>query len=164
MCIRDSSEGSSDFLVVVGKDALPSDVVGAIDVATRLGSETYSSVSVGGTETEQTVSLLGEGKEISTSSKRIYLGDHLGKSGLSNVLDSDDMPILLADGTIDDESTTRNYNQKIYLNPKGLESEAVLKYAKPRGRSSENPTYTICLLYTSPSPRDRTRSRMPSSA
>ena len=24
--------------------------------------------------------------------------------------------------------------------------------------------YTICLLYTSPSPRDRTRSRMPSSA
>ena len=24
--------------------------------------------------------------------------------------------------------------------------------------------YTVCLLYTSPSPRDRTRSRMPSSA
>ena len=24
--------------------------------------------------------------------------------------------------------------------------------------------YTLCLLYTSPSPRDRTRSRMPSSA
>ncbi len=26
------------------------------------------------------------------------------------------------------------------------------------------PSYSICLLYTSPSPRDRTRSRMPSSA
>ena len=26
------------------------------------------------------------------------------------------------------------------------------------------PEYNICLLYTSPSPRDRTRSRMPSSA
>ena len=26
------------------------------------------------------------------------------------------------------------------------------------------PPYNICLLYTSPSPRDRTRSRMPSSA
>ena len=26
------------------------------------------------------------------------------------------------------------------------------------------PTATTCLLYTSPSPRDRTRSRMPSSA
>ena len=29
---------------------------------------------------------------------------------------------------------------------------------------SESPTETPCLLYTSPSPRDRTRSRMPSSA
>ena len=28
----------------------------------------------------------------------------------------------------------------------------------------ENPKLHICLLYTSPSPRDRTRSRMPSSA
>ena len=27
-----------------------------------------------------------------------------------------------------------------------------------------NVLYDICLLYTSPSPRDRTRSRMPSSA
>ena len=26
------------------------------------------------------------------------------------------------------------------------------------------PMYVVCLLYTSPSPRDRTRSRMPSSA
>ena len=29
---------------------------------------------------------------------------------------------------------------------------------------SGNPIIYICLLYTSPSPRDRTRSRMPSSA
>ena len=28
----------------------------------------------------------------------------------------------------------------------------------------ENENFSICLLYTSPSPRDRTRSRMPSSA
>ena len=30
--------------------------------------------------------------------------------------------------------------------------------------ATKNPLWTICLLYTSPSPRDRTRSRMPSSA
>ena len=30
--------------------------------------------------------------------------------------------------------------------------------------NSELAPYNICLLYTSPSPRDRTRSRMPSSA
>ena len=51
----------------------------------------------------------------------------------------------------------------------GLEGvkEAISGYT---GGTSENPTYKevvqggTCLLYTSPSPRDRTRSRMPSSA
>ena len=33
-----------------------------------------------------------------------------------------------------------------------------------RSQSSSNRGVSICLLYTSPSPRDRTRSRMPSSA
>ena len=32
------------------------------------------------------------------------------------------------------------------------------------GRPGTGPLYILCLLYTSPSPRDRTRSRMPSSA
>ena len=32
------------------------------------------------------------------------------------------------------------------------------------GGDTENPTYEDCLLYTSPSPRDMRRSRMPSSA
>ena len=33
-----------------------------------------------------------------------------------------------------------------------------------KGMSIDLAKYNICLLYTSPSPRDRTRSRMPSSA
>ena len=37
----------------------------------------------------------------------------------------------------------------------------LLPYAHPKNASEEEMT---CLLYTSPSPRDRTRSRMPSSA
>ena len=38
--------------------------------------------------------------------------------------------------------------------------------ARPDKRNAQNKAmlYEICLLYTSPSPRDRTRSRMPSSA
>ena len=36
-----------------------------------------------------------------------------------------------------------------------------ISYFKKR---SEDNTLWLCLLYTSPSPRDRTRSRMPSSA
>ena len=34
----------------------------------------------------------------------------------------------------------------------------------PLEKRDPPPTYRGCLLYTSPSPRDRTRSRMPSSA
>ena len=34
----------------------------------------------------------------------------------------------------------------------------------PLGTALTGATFTTCLLYTSPSPRDRTRSRMPSSA
>ena len=37
-------------------------------------------------------------------------------------------------------------------------------YARPRPTKGADRTATTCLLYTSPSPRDRTRSRMPSSA
>ena len=37
-------------------------------------------------------------------------------------------------------------------------------YEKPKTFTPEPNTPNTCLLYTSPSPRDRTRSRMPSSA
>ena len=33
-----------------------------------------------------------------------------------------------------------------------------------KGKATLRPKYGICLLYTSPSPRDRQKSRMPSSA
>ncbi|WDT36806.1 ATP-binding cassette domain-containing protein [Streptococcus pneumoniae D39] len=38
------------------------------------------------------------------------------------------------------------------------------KIALARALIRNNKVYLFCLLYTSPSPRDRTRSRMPSSA
>ena len=50
----------------------------------------------------------------------------------------------------------------------GATIEALMKYelvkAMPTATVTPMPTVTACLLYTSPSPRDRTRSRMPSSA
>ena len=42
----------------------------------------------------------------------------------------------------------------VLLNSDGTDSDHVFVSKQPRG----------CLLYTTPSPRDRTRSRMPSSA
>ena len=42
--------------------------------------------------------------------------------------------------------------------PKAAFENAIAKFQK------ENPDINVCLLYTSPSPRDRQKSRMPSSA
>ena len=44
------------------------------------------------------------------------------------------------------------------------EGTAINEIPLLQGSLSPNPASEICLLYTSPSPRDRTRSRMPSSA
>ena len=49
------------------------------------------------------------------------------------------------------------YAAGLYLSSKAVTPEAVIAAPGPR-------LMKICLLYTSPSPRDRTRSRMPSSA
>ena len=43
-------------------------------------------------------------------------------------------------------------------------SPAIAIDQKTSSRSPRSTVGTVCLLYTSPSPRDRTRSRMPSSA
>ena len=46
----------------------------------------------------------------------------------------------------------------------GKYDEALKSYEKAKGVDEATLQHNICLLYTSPSPRDRTRSRMPSSA
>ena len=51
----------------------------------------------------------------------------------------------------------------VLLNLKGIREPMDL-YSKYNRRSNEATLVWPCLLYTSPSPRDRTRSRMPSSA
>ena len=41
---------------------------------------------------------------------------------------------------------------------------AACKFIMDNDEVNSSPVLVVCLLYTSPSPRDRTRSRMPSSA
>ena len=52
------------------------------------------------------------------------------------------------------------------FNPSSLAAakNIVAKYPEGKQQSAVMALLYICLLYTSPSPRDRTRSRMPSSA
>ena len=46
----------------------------------------------------------------------------------------------------------------------GLDADGLAEFAEPAVTDQLGPQRGACLLYTSPSPRDRTRSRMPSSA
>jgi len=51
---------------------------------------------------------------------------------------------------------------KAYDRPSDDGSMIIVEWARPEKETAGH--YYVCLLYTSPSPRDRTRSRMPSSA
>ena len=61
------------------------------------------------------------------------------------------------------KSSNESTLEKIYKNlESGMpENKSIKEYALPNARQWLGGS---CLLYTSPSPRDRTRSRMPSSA
>ena len=62
---------------------------------------------------------------------------------------------------LDRNGNPRLYKVKYVVQAESVEEATIVlnKYKSEDIRSSES-----CLLYTSPSPRDRTRSRMPSSA
>ena len=74
------------------------------------------------------------------------------------------------------ESNTRNYSSAIVDGVDRAPARSMLRavgftdedFTKPQVGIASSPSdltpCNICLLYTSPSPRDRTRSRMPSSA
>ena len=89
-------------------------------------------------------------------------GDIMGtqQSGVLN--------LKIADIVKDNEllKTARFYALKILKNDPGLSTteNTVLRMAYEQLVKHKNIWTYICLLYTSPSPRDRTRSRMPSSA
>ena len=78
------TDGATDMLIVVGEKADPADVVGAINIAVRLGSEPGETKELGTTGTTTTVT--GEGRAVATTNTKIYLGDSLGKSGLRTTM------------------------------------------------------------------------------
>ena len=72
------------------------------------------------------------------------------------------MPVLLVGGRYDGAKLDlAPYTQVIDIAP---DKNVIVPDHMAAEREVESERYNICLLYTSPSPRDRTRSRMPSSA
>lgn len=149
------TDGAPDFLVVVGKTAATEDVVGAIDLATRLGGETGVSRLVGATAAG--VSISGEGKQLATSTTKVFLNSSMGKSGLRNTMTRDDLPTTLKTGSFNDAdaSTTHNYQQFIYLTPSATSNPNYeLEFKKPGSSSSVDPNYNFGRFPTSPTDND----------
>ncbi len=150
-----TTDGAADFLVVVGKTAATDDVVGAVDIAARLGGETGTTKTVGATAAG--LSITGEGKALATSSTKVFLNNSMGKSGLRNTMTKDDLPTVLATGTMSDAdaSTTHTYQQFIYLTPSATANPNYeLEFNKPGSSSSVDPTYNFGRFPTSPTDID----------
>ncbi|MBI2076682.1 MAG: S-layer protein [Candidatus Aenigmarchaeota archaeon] len=155
-----TSAGADDFLVVVGSKStdatgLASDIVGAINIAARLGGETGASKTVGATTAG--VSISGEGKQLATSTTKVFLNNTMGKSGLRNTLTKDDLPTTLKNGVLSDAdaATTHNYQQFIYLTPSAASNPNYeLEFKKPGSSSSVDPTYNFGRFPTSPTDND----------
>jgi len=94
-----------DTYVVVGADAAPGDVVGAVDLATRLAGESYEEVSTGGAGTTVT-----GGK-----SDDIPIGKAITESGYLDTSFTDDYLSGLQDSEITFGGDSYNFHDSIYL-------------------------------------------------
>jgi len=94
--------GECNFLVVVGEDAKPADVVGAINIAARLAAEKYTLVS-----REATTTVTGAEEE------DIPIGSKITATGLIDTsLDDDDVAGLF-DGTVDFQDESYDAHEEI---------------------------------------------------
>ena len=143
------TDGQTNMLIVVGADASPADVVGAINIAVRLGSEPSETKTVATAGGQQTIT---EGVDLGLSGDLIYLTDPFSK----DVLTKTDMPTILADGTFtDDDGTNYDYTQNIDLG-----TSAIFSYRKYdtdkdpeliidlEDTSSLNPLYTLKVTFS----------------
>ena len=113
---------------------------------------------------------LNNNSDILINNKRIVAGDkqniYLKKNTVSRIFTGAKMP--LNSKTVVMQENVKLFSNKLRINklPKygencRLKGEDIKKGQKILEKGEK---IKVCLLYTSPSPRDRTRSRMPSSA
>ena len=138
----------ANSLIVVGDHANPADVVGAINVAARLGGEvtTEKTLTVSGTTASE--SITGEGVALSTSNTKIFLGDNLKKTGLRSILTKDNLPTVLADGTVTDTDASDSYKYNQYVE---TSDDYSLAFNKDNYANNGDPTLGLFSLTTAPS-------------
>ena len=122
------SDGTFDAFIVVGEDAQPSDVVGAVDIGASLQFALKSETGVGAGAATATIS---EGKIIAKSSDKFNFEDSIRGVENGTALTEDDLPNVLADGRYSenegDNKNTADYTQKLIFTDA---STAKLVYAQ----------------------------------
>ena len=105
--------------------------------------------------------------KVNNSMKEAILkrAEKLGFESITKLLGENDGFMVMIHSSDDPASdlTDKGYWQVTLLNDQTSSKPAFIKQVRQKELSKQFIPNT-CLLYTSPSPRDRTRSRMPSSA
>lgn len=125
---------SSPAIVIGGPNVNALDVLGSADIAASMVSN-YAVV-------EKTVPTSGatigvsDGANLATSNTNIYMGDTLTKAGLKTTLTKNELPTILASGTVyDDSGTSYPYDQ--YINILG----GTIAYGKSNGDLTDPDLY-----------------------
>lgn len=117
LATKTESGSTLNTLVVVGESAATSDVVGAIDLAAAMASESYEVVTTGGvTVAAPTVT---SGASLSSAGNPLYLDTAL--SSVKPTFTSSDLSTLLAGGTyVDSAGNEYAYSQYIDIDTGGV--------------------------------------------
>ena len=164
MCIRDRfgvagsgtvTEAFKTF-AVSGQSSIVAD--GPTDTLTVAAGNNITLTTDAATDTLTIASTGGSGGGTVTIQRNNYTGDGSTVAhGVSSTVVSENNIQIYLDGVYQDKDTFTATGTTVTFGtapPTGTEIE-IMHYVAVDG---------VCLLYTSPSPRDRTRSRMPSSA
>lgn len=144
-----STAGSADFLVVVGASAAPSDVVGAVDVAARLGGVGTSYTCSGSSG----VTGVTGGVALDTTNTKIRVGDAI--TNAKDTLTKDDLSILAAGSVTDTSGTEYKFDQYITLGStptvgydyKSTPSAVTDAMVDISGTASGTPIYTAKIVF-----------------
>jgi len=142
------TDGDTNFLMVVGADASPSDVVGAINIAVRLGAEPGEEKTVSAGVAGSTVT---EGVSLSTDTTKLYLGDAINT--VKQTLTSSDLPGILDDQTFTDNAgIDYKYSQYIKVGSNTIDFDQRDTNVDPvvaiaMSTSSSSPLYNISISF-----------------
>ncbi|MBN2101518.1 MAG: S-layer protein [Candidatus Aenigmarchaeota archaeon] len=140
--------------IVIGDTAKTEDVIAGIDIGAAVAGFATNDVTLSGSGASATVT---GGKDISTTNTKLYFGDALNKAGLRTTMTANDLPTVLASGSVQDTAGAE-YTYDQYINMGGRtvtfgDSGGDLTNSAPivdLGYSASSPAYTMKVVFNKP--------------